>query len=198
MVGVALAGGRSSRMGRDKGAIRLRRGTLLEWTLERLRAVCPEVVVASGQQPYTAGATSVQDGPGRGPAAGILGAAAARVHRPLLVLACDLPNVPEGLLSQLLTTAEPDSGWDWSLPRLRGAGRRSRVEPLCALYTPRALETLRLQVTAGRYSLQSLAQADGLRIRYLEEDELARYGDPQRLFLNLNTPRDLEQAREER
>ena len=51
----------------------------------------------------------------------------------LLVLACDLPRVPAGLLAALTHPAAAD----WSVPRWRGS-----IEPLCALYGPAALAAL--------------------------------------------------------
>ncbi|HKV11494.1 MAG TPA: NTP transferase domain-containing protein, partial [Thermoanaerobaculia bacterium] len=45
-VGVVLAGGRSSRMGRDKAGIVLEGETLAARAATRLAAVCPDVAVA--------------------------------------------------------------------------------------------------------------------------------------------------------
>jgi molybdopterin-guanine dinucleotide biosynthesis protein A len=182
-VGVVLAGGESRRMGRDKALLVLPGGSLPERAALRLAAVCPEVVLADRGRGLVPELPSIGDGPGSGPAAGILGAALAWPGRSLLVLACDLPEVPEALLQEL---ARP-SGFDWVVPRFEG-----RVEPLCALYCPPALSALASQVTGGNLALQSLAQAPGLSIRYLGGELLARFGPPERMFRNLNTPEDLE------
>lgn len=181
--GVVLAGGRSRRMGEDKARLVAGGETLAAGAARRLAAVCGEVVVADGGRGLLPDLASVADGPGAGPAAGILGAAAARPDRALLVLACDLPAVPEALLAVL---AEPARGADWALPRWQG-----RLEPLCALYGPAALAALSRQVAGGELAPHRLGGAPELAIRYLEGEALARFGDPRRLFSNLNTRRDL-------
>lgn len=172
-VGVVLAGGASRRMGWDKAL-----SGLPALAAERLAAVCAEVAVADRGRGLLPGLPSLPDGPGGGPAAGILGAAAAYPGRPLLVLACDLPRVPVGLLADLASSA-----CDWAVPRWERG-----LEPLCALYAPAALAVL---AEKGLRAPHRLA-AEDLAIRYLEGDDLARFGPPEEVFLNLNTPEDLE------
>lgn len=181
-VGVVLAGGASRRMGWDKAL-----SGLPAMAAERLAAVCAEVAVADRGRGLLPGLPSLPDGgpgpepvgEGGGPAAGILGAAAAYPGRPLLVLACDLPRVPVELLAELVSSG----AWDWVVPRW-GRG----LEPLCALYAPAALAIL---AEKGLRAPHRLAEED-LAIRYLEGGDLARFGPPEEIFLNLNTPEDLE------
>ena len=191
-VGVVLAGGESRRMGRDKATLPLPAlsampatwgGSLPGRAALRLAAVCAEVVLADRGRGLVPELRSIDDGPGSGPAAGILGAALAWPGRSLLVLACDLPEVPEPLLREL---ARP-SGFDWVVPRWQG-----KIEPLCALYRPPALAALDRQVARGSLGPHRLAEAPGLSIRYLGSELLARFGLPERMFRNLNTPEELE------
>jgi molybdenum cofactor guanylyltransferase len=180
-VGVVLAGGSSRRMGRDKTLLAPGGESLPAMAARRLAAVCAEVAVADRGRGLLPGLPSLPDGPGRGPAAGILGAAEAYPGRRLLVLACDLPRVPEALLAALARPME-----DWVVPRWREG-----VEPLCALYGPAALAVLDRRIARGLFALHELAGED-LAVRILEEVELARFGDPEEIFLNLNAPEDWE------
>src|SRR5262245_30199836 len=129
LAGVVVAGGASSRFGSDKALAILDGLTLVERAWRALGAVCVDVVVASAGRVLLRSALHVADGPGQGPAAAVLGAAAQRPGHALLVLACDLPRVPVALLERIVAT----SG-DWVAPRHAGG-----VEPLCALYRERAL-----------------------------------------------------------
>lgn len=181
-VGVVLAGGSSSRMGRDKTLLAAGGESLPEWAARRLAAICAEVAVADRGRGLLPGLPSLPDGPGRGPAAGILGAAEAYPGRRLLVLACDLPRVPEELLAALSGI----DGFDCVVPRWREG-----VEPLCALYGPAALAVLARRIERGLFALHTLAEED-LAVRILEEGEIARFGDPREIFLNLNAPEDWE------
>lgn len=185
VTGVVLAGGRSSRMGRDKATLVLGGRTLAERAHERLRAVCGEVVVADGGRGVVPGAVSVADGPGRGPAAGMLGAARALPGRPLLVLACDLPAVPEALLAALVGRPEWMAA-DVVLPRTERG-----LEPLVARYGPRALAALEEQVAGGEYAPRFLLDRGDLRVVTVAGEALAAFGDPARFLANVNRPEDL-------
>jgi molybdenum cofactor guanylyltransferase len=185
-LGVVLAGGASLRMGRDKAALEVGGETLAAGAARRLGEVCAEVVVADCGKGVVPGFLSLADGPGGGPAAGLLGAAAARPGRPQLVLACDLPNVPSGLLASLIGLAGSGDGADWIVPRWAGG-----LEPLCAWWGPRALTALASRAGRGDYSLHSLAAEPGLAVRFLGPEELAPFGPPEEIFRNLNAPGDL-------
>lgn len=169
-------------MGRDKARLRLAGSSLVERAAERLREATAEVLVADRGRGLLPGGASVPDGPGAGPAAGILGAAGARPGRDLLVLACDLPYVPAALLRCL---SGPVAG-DALVPRWRRG-----IEPLCALYRPPALAALAAAASAGRFALHSLLRSGDLDVRYLEGSELAAFGSADHLFVNLNRPEDL-------
>jgi len=189
-VGVVLAGGESKRFGSQKAAAEIDGTSLENGALRRLREVCTHVTLADRGRSRAAGGAAVGtatvgDGPGRGPAAGILGAAAAYPGRSLLVLACDLPGVTVDLLAHLSAVRD----CDWYLPR-----HSIGVEPLCAFYGRSALAALARRVENGAFALQGLLE-EPLRRKFLEGDELAAFGDPAELFLNVNTPADLARLR---
>jgi molybdopterin-guanine dinucleotide biosynthesis protein A len=167
-------------MGWDKATIELQGEMLAVRSVRLLRDVCKEVVVADAGRGLIS--PSIPDGPGKGPAAGILGAAQAFPGRPLLVLAVDIPRIPVTLLGAIA-----DSSADLAIPRWAG-----RLEPLCALYGPAALAELAVRVGAGRFDLHTLPETPGLIVRYFEEEEIRRFGAPEEIFLNLNRPQDLE------
>lgn len=173
-------------MGRDKARLLLDGEPLVARAAALLAAVCLEVVVADRGRGLLPGLASLPDGPGRGPAAGLLGAARVFPGRSLLALACDLPLIPRALLEDLARTKSVD----WAVPR-----RGGRLEPLCALYTPRALAALEVRIARGEFALHRLAEED-LAVRTLEEPDLARFGQPEKMLLNVNAPEDLERLRE--
>ena len=202
IVGVVLAGGKGSRLGRGKAGLRLpgsapgRPGpTLAEWAAVRLAAVerVGEVVLAAGDAGIEAESmdcripVSVEaDGPGSGPAAGLLGAARSRPGRRLLVLACDLPLVPVELLGELA-----GAGADLAAAATDPGDPRS-MNPTCTLWTPPALELLAERVQAGDNRLYPLTRCSRLRV---EPVDARRFGDPEEILLNVNTAADWERAR---
>jgi molybdopterin-guanine dinucleotide biosynthesis protein A len=170
-------------MGRDKTALVSHGTTLVERAAQKLAAIGLQVVIADRGHARLPGWISVSDGPGAGPGAAILGAALAYPERSLLVLACDLPCIPQELLAALAWTR----GWDWTVPRWdRG------LEPLCALYRPAALQALSEMIgERGGPAPVRLAETDGLRVGFLDPPWISRFGPPTDVFLNVNTPADL-------
>ena len=185
VVGFAVAGGRSLRMGRDKALLPWGETDLLGHAIARLRAVTADVRVLCGPAPryLDRGLPIVTDEVEEaGPLAGIVsGLGAAAGHRGLF-LAVDLPHVPVSLLARLVELSE---GWDAVVPvSPRGP------EPLCALYGPACLAPMRRRMAAGE--LRMTAFWPDVRVRRPAAGELARHGDPDRVFRNLNAPGDLE------
>jgi molybdopterin-guanine dinucleotide biosynthesis protein A len=183
VVGFAVAGGASRRMGRDKALLPWGDGDLLGHALSRLRATVPEVRVLCGHAPrYTDRGVPVDVDPlpGLGPLGGLLAALEAAAGGAALLLAVDLPLVPTGLMARLVSFSQ---AWDAVVPvSPRGS------EPLCALYGPSCLPAVRGRIAAGELTMTSFWPE--VRVRELAAAELAPFGDAGRVFLNVNSPRD--------
>lgn len=202
IAGVVLAGGAGRRLGGSKAVLRLpgsRSGepgpTLVDWAVARLAAVADveEILVAAGDlgaevRPVDGGlrVSTAPDGPGAGPAAGVLGAGRSRPGHRLLVLACDLPLVPVALLDDLAAS-------DAELaPATTDPGDPRCMNPTCALWAAPALERLAARVEEGDNRLYPLTRYAGLRV---EPVDAGRFGDPDDVLLNVNTAADWERAR---
>jgi len=180
-----LAGGKSTRMGRDKAAVLIDGQPLWQRQLATLRALHPHELFISGRPggPYAgAGVEILADNfPSLGPLAG-LEAALRRAHHPLvLVLAIDLPAMTPDFLSALLRRAA-----------VTAAGCVSRddrwFEPLAAVYPRTCLPLVEACLRDADRSLQRFVQravdAGLVGIREVAPDERA-------LFKNVNRPHDL-------
>jgi molybdenum cofactor guanylyltransferase len=151
LYGLVLAGGRSTRMGRDKAALTYGGRTP---QLERAMALlAPHVARAfvsvradQRSDPVRARFAQIPDAhENLGPIAGLLAAQAEHPEAAWLVLACDLPLLDEATLAQLLRARDP--------ARTATAYRSSHdglPEPLCAIYEPRSREPLAAHVAAGK------------------------------------------------
>lgn len=180
-IGVVLAGGASSRMGAPKPGLRVGAGTLIERPLAALAAAGLEpVVVAKRDSPLPPLAVPRWDEPDapRHPLCGIV-AAIERARAPIVVLACDMPNVPPALVELLARTPA-----DVAAPVLDGM-----LQPLAARYAPAALEPLAAALAEERPLRATVAALDPFPI---DEDELRRLGDPRRMLANVNRPEDLD------
>jgi molybdopterin-guanine dinucleotide biosynthesis protein A len=149
--GLVLAGGRSSRMQRDKASIEYRAGeTQLDAAMKLLESRVSRVYVSvrNDQQNDSARARYARildRGDIEGPIAGISAAFASYPDAAWLVLACDLPFLDAATLDALI--AGRDASVDATAFRSSVDGL---PEPLCAIYEPRAREGINAQIAAGR------------------------------------------------
>ena len=186
--GAILAGGRARRLGGlNKAGLTLQPGgaSILDRQLARLRRVVDRIIIIANdaERFSTSGVPVIPD---LVPDGGALGALYTAVHAAhtdrTLVVACDMPFVSEPLLAYLVSVGDAA---DITIPKTaRG------YEPLCAAYSRRSAEELRLMIDAGEKRLSSVARMPGLKIRELGRDELEIFGPEEVLFFNLNTPDD--------
>lgn len=188
VTGFVVAGGRSQRMGRDKALLPWGETTLLDHALARLREVTDDVRILSGpERRYEdRGVPVVTDvAASSGSLVGVLSGLLALERRLGLFLAVDLPRVPAGLLTHLVSLAEDAD----AIVPLSPAG----PEPLCAVYTRDCLAPVQNAVERGDLKMTSFWKE--VRVRQVSGDELDAFGDLARFFLNVNTSEDYEQSR---
>lgn len=146
--GLVLAGGKSSRMGEDKGAIVYHDKPQREYTAERLRSFCGSVHLSvRPEQGVSSTFPLLPDTfTNLGPMGAILSAFRHDPEAAWLVVACDLPKLSEQSLSQLVEGRDPS--------RLATAFRspwNPFPEPLITIWEPRAYPVM-LQWLAQGYS----------------------------------------------
>lgn len=188
---IVLAGGLAERMGGDKPLRTLRGKSLLHHAIDRVAPLSHEVIVSTGAHdlPLPAGVRGVpdpEDMRGRGPLVGIHECLKAARERFCLLVPCDLPNLTHDLLQGLI-----DEIGDHDAVHCRIHGED---EPLVAVLRREPAEVATRRAIQLRM-LKVVPCWQKLNARVLEYDWLKLYGDPRRLFSNINTPEDL--AREE-
>lgn len=184
IVGLALAGGQSRRMGADKPLLSLQDKPLIAHVLGRLRTETAAVAINANGDParYEAFAVPVlpdQDFAGRGPLAGVLAGlhwAAALGAEALLTIPADTPFAPAGLANALT-------------PGPACAASLGRTHYLVALWPMSSADPLRgVLSSAGPFSARRLAALIGMRTVPFAA---TAHNDP---FWNVNTPDDLRAA----
>jgi molybdopterin-guanine dinucleotide biosynthesis protein A len=193
VAGFVLAGGRSSRMGRNKALLEIGGVPLLVRTVRALQPVVNRVTVIGPPAAYRElHLTIVGDNyPGAGPLGGIATALAAAQEPWSFVLACDMPYLGPAWLQYLIERALVSS-CDVVLPESAYSGA-PLAEPLCALYHRRAGAPIRAALERGvRKVMEGLA---GLRIERITAAESQPFDGEGMLFQNLNSREDYEAAR---
>ena len=184
ITGLLLAGGQSTRMGRDKATLVIHATPLWARQLALLRALEPQALVISARQAPAWAPSDVlvipDRPPSRGPLSGIAAALARLNTSHLLALAIDLPRMTGEHLQYLVSLATASTG---VIPQ-----NQNHFEPLAAVYPKQAAPLAERALNSGDASLQSFARKlfqVGLAQPYvLSVHERA-------LYQNLNTPDEL-------
>jgi molybdopterin-guanine dinucleotide biosynthesis protein A len=181
LYGLVLAGGRSTRMQRDKAALEYEGQPQLARAMMLLSPLVERAFVSVRadqlHDPQRAAYARITDlRPGLGPIGGIHAALASHREAAWLVIACDLPFLRTSTLQYLLAHRDP--------ARVASAFRSStdgQPEPLCAIYEPAALPAIEDWIAhEQRCPRAFLAQADALLLDLAEPHALD----------NVNTPAD--------
>ena len=189
--GIVLAGGRSSRMGRDKLILEVGGMPIAARVHAALAPSCGEIVMVGDGPDVVAGARRVRDlrGGSEGPLAGMEAGLGAASFTAVFVAAGDMPFVPPALVG-------------FVLDRLRSRGLRAvvprhagRLHPLCAAYDRGVLPHVSRLLDDGTRAAWRLVEVLGEGVGYVEE-ELHEFGDPDVFLTNVNSPDDLLRAQE--
>jgi molybdopterin-guanine dinucleotide biosynthesis protein A len=189
-----LAGGGSTRFGRDKALVAFAGKPMLERMLELMRGITEKVSVVSSNGKYSNfGAEILEDRwPGEGPLGGIV---TALLHTQKndpncewnFVVSCDMPFLTLEWMAFLAERAERSTA-QVLLPH-----STSGPEPLCACWRTNSVTTLQPAFERGvRKVMEGVAL---LRAEVLDERDWKRFDNAGRLFWNMNTLADYEEAR---
>ena len=185
---IVLAGGEGKRLATDKAFLRIGGRVLIEGIVEKMARIGDEVIIVtnSPQRYDHLEARLVGDVyPGKGSLGGIYSGIKVAHNQHSLVVACDMPFLDLRLLRYMILLSP---GQDVVIPRVG-----ELTAPLHAIYSRRCLQPIeRVLAGGGRRIIEFFPE---VRVRYIEEQEIKLF-DPQCLsFFNINTPADLEKAR---
>jgi molybdopterin-guanine dinucleotide biosynthesis protein A len=191
MVSIAIqAGGRSSRMGRDKALIPLAGKRLIEHVLDHLQGLSDDLFITTNQ-PGPLEDLRIRlvpdEDPGRGALYGLQTALQAAQHDDVLIVACDMPFLQLALIEHLFSMAGQA---DVIIPEQDG-----RFEPMLALY--RASTCLpEIGRALKEQQFRMISFFPSVTVLPIDPEVIDRY-DPHRLsFFNINTPEDIQHAEE--
>lgn len=193
--GFILIGGKSSRMGQDKFALKLNGKTFLEIAFQTLQKAGLEKVsaVISEQTDLAPQFPAIKDiYQNHGALSGIHSALFHSQSKFTVILACDYPFVSAELIEFLMKMAKVEVQFD-ALAPVQADGK---IQPLCAVY----------KTEVGRQSLSKIWENSDenysvrdflsrLKTRYLDFAEIAHLSNAENFFFNVNTPADFERTK---
>lgn len=188
--GILLAGGSSARFsGLQKGLLGLGGRQVAEWVIAALAPASDELLLISNE-PGVAVGLNVRARPDiRAERGGLVGLHSALTYctDAALVVAWDMPFVSPLLLSSLRKMGEQANAA--AIPEsVRG------LEPMCAYYPKACLDVAERHLANREMRLSAFVDALPNRA-IMPLDEVRRFGAPERLFTNLNTPDDFAVAK---
>jgi len=189
VTGVIQAGGKSTRMGgAPKALLELGGRRIIERVAAVVSAVVDDVLIVTNTPELYAflGLPTVADVfPDHGSLGGIYSGLAAARGEAAFTVACDMPFLRADVARLVIGRAAEG---DVVIPRVG-----DQLQTLHAVYGKRCLGPMEERLRAGR--LKIVGFFDDVRVLEIPAADIARHADPAVVFMNVNTPAELERAR---
>jgi molybdopterin-guanine dinucleotide biosynthesis protein A len=182
--GYILAGGKSSRMGTDKGLLFLNGKLIIQTIIEQLQPAVNKTIIVSNNAEYKKFGLEVipdliKD---KGPAGGILTALSHTASERIFVVSCDMPFITTDAIQFMI---EQSVHSQITLPVYH-----SELQPLFGVYSKNCLPLWQRLIEKGMIKLQEMVTHFELKKIAVEKNEL--FVDL--LFTNINDENDFKQA----
>jgi molybdopterin-guanine dinucleotide biosynthesis protein A len=181
LTAIILAGGKSSRMGTDKGLMDFRGKKMIEHVLCVAGAIATEILISSSNAGYSQFGFPVYEDIYKnfGPLGGIHSGLSSSHSQWNLVVSCDLPFISREFLLFLLSQ---DADGNAIVPV-----HDKMPEPLCALYNKSALPEIESLILNGELKMKHALQ----KLNTVYVDVPKEKFNAAVLFKNLNSPEDI-------
>jgi molybdopterin-guanine dinucleotide biosynthesis protein A len=142
MLGVILCGGQSTRMGSDKGLLKLHANTWAQTAIDKISALQLPVVISVNKSQYEGyssifpASQLITDSDSlqmKGPLCGVLSIHLQYPQEDLVILACDMPLMQTDLIKELISGYEQYPGDAFVFTN------DGEPEPLCGVYKAKGL-----------------------------------------------------------
>jgi molybdopterin-guanine dinucleotide biosynthesis protein A len=189
MVGAVLVGGKSSRYGQNKALEIFQGERLIDRQVRKVQALFPEVLVITNEPGdyLHLEVTILRDViPGLGPLGGIYTGLLFAQGKSVFVTACDMPFLQPAVVNHMVQLSRNN---DVVVPE-----KEEGLEPLHAIYSARCLPHIKKMLDQGKFQVISFFPA--VKVCRLSHEELGKLDPHGVSFFNINTPDDMDRARE--
>lgn len=178
--GIVLSGGKSSRMGKDKGLMLYNNKPLIYHSIYLLKKFTDNIYISTSDPEYKQFSYPVINDliPGIGPIGGIYSVVKQIQSEMHLIVACDMPFASEDIVSELLIFC---NNYDIVVPV-----HNNKTEPLLGLYSSKILDIIEEQINCCDYKLMNLLKRCNTKL--VDVSHLVKNNSD--VFKNLNTPND--------
>ena len=190
VTGVLLAGGKSTRMGRDKRFLTIGDSTLFDRGLSTLCSQFQHVliVIAQDGSPPSVNVAILRDiVPQCGSLGGLYTGLRAASTSHVFVAACDMPFLNVNVIRYMIGLKDQAD--------IVVASWQNRIQPTHAIYSKRCVPVLEGMISHRQVKIQPVFQHPSLAVRFVTEEEVRKIDPEGRSFVNVNRPADLDEAR---
>ena len=154
ITGIILAGGKSSRMGMDKGLLLLNNKPFVQYSIDALEPLVNEILIVSDNPEYdTFGIKRINDiTKDSGPVAGITSGLEASSTTHNLVLSCDIPLINSEILKTIVNAIDETS-------EIIQVENNGKTMPLIALYNRQVKDTFNALLSSNERRLRIAVEA---------------------------------------
>lgn len=182
ITGIILAGGKSSRMGSDKGMIVLNGKKFIEYILSALIPNVNEVIIIANNKNYDYLGYKVYEDLIKdcGPLAGIYTGLMNSKTEKNIVVGCDIPFITSDLIKYII---EHSNEADIAVPVYK-----DKIEPLCAFYSKKITTQIHSLIIDNKLKIRDI-----LPYFVTKEINMTPSGllNTDNLFVNINTEQEL-------
>lgn len=184
ITGYILSGGKSSRMGEDKGLKIFNGKPLVQTVIDQMQRAVDKVVIVSNNSDYQQfGLEVIEDEVKNiGPAGGIYTALQHSKTDKNFIVSCDMPFITAEAIAFVLKNCN-DS--EIILPE-----RNGQLEPLFGVYSKKCLPKWKTLMDNDCIKLQKMVTNFDLKLVHISQDN----SFSEKLFQNLNTPNEFTNA----
>jgi molybdopterin-guanine dinucleotide biosynthesis protein A len=191
MLGIVLCGGKSTRMGADKGMITTGTDSWARIAFDKLSSLSLTVSISVNADQYPDYLLAFPDTPLikdneslqlKGPLCGVLSAHLQYPDEDLLILACDMPLLEPALLKELMSHYDKEPAADAFVFTNDG-----EPEPLCGIYKASGLATIIQLLQSGQLPKHSMKYM----IEHIRTILIPVADDQKQSFRNFNAHADL-------
>ncbi len=182
VTGIILAGGKSSRMGIDKGLINLNGQPMIQSIIDTLKSIFETLLIISNNNEYKKFGLPVHEDliKNKGPVGGIYTALEKTKTETNIIISCDTPFVSAEVIRKLL--AESDS------TKVLIAKHNEKEHPLIGVYKKECRQVFKTNLDQNQLKLRSVNAQLDYKVVVLPIEEFTS-----RIFANINTKEDLKQ-----
>lgn len=191
MLGIILCGGQSSRMGSDKGLLKLEANTWAQTAIDKMAALNIPIKISVNSKQYpdyesvfpaidliTDDTTLAL----KGPLLGVLSSHLKFPHEDLFILACDMPLLEPSILNILYTVYQQEPSFTAFVFTNEG-----EPEPLCGIYKSKGLSIILDMLVSGQLSKHSMK----FMLEHLDTITIPATDEQKKFFRNFNAHAEL-------